>query len=293
MTSESTNSGPRDHLDELMERMQRRSLSSSELMQLRAHAATCEACALLLELGPKLAASVAPRASDALLDQRVVARSLGRTHHGRSARTVMVLALSAAAMLIGSVAAARYFGAWPAPGAAVPIATPSDRSSGSARAVSAPPSPARAPQVAEPAEPPSPAISRDPEASAVAPPTESAAELFASANQLRRSGQDAAAISAYRGLQQRYPSSPEARLSRATLGTLLLQRGDASGALQEFDRYIQVGGSVLEEALAGRARALGVLGDARAEARAWRLLLERFPGSVHAARARTRLAELR
>ena len=292
MSSTSTSSGTRDHLDELMQRMQQRSISKSELMQLRAHAATCEACALLLELGPKLAEAVAPRESDVFLDQRVVSRALGRARAGRRGRAALVLAVSAAAMLVGSVAAARYFGAWPAR-AEAPAEAPAARAPSSARAVSAPLPPAQAHQEVEAAGPALPAVSADPASASAPRPNESAAELFASANQLRRIGQDAAAVAAYRGLQQRYPSSPEARLSRATLGTLLLQRGDASGALQQFDGYIQVGGPVLEEALAGRARALGVLGDVRAEARAWQTLLERFPGSVHAARARTRLAELR
>ena len=136
--------------------------------------------------------------------------------------------------------------------------------------------------------PKEPAVARATEA-----PTESASDLFSAANQLRRRGQDAQAISAYRRLQQAYPQSGEATLSLATLGALLLQRGDAKGALSQFDGYVARGGAVLEEALAGRARALGQLGDRPGEAQAWQTLLDRFPSSVHAARARARLAELR
>jgi len=293
MTSTSVGLVTDDHLDELMERMQQRALSSSEVVQLRAHAAKCHACALLLELGPKLAEAVAPREADVFLDQRLIARSLGGHGSRRRARLALVLALAAAAMLLGSAAAARYFGGWRASHAA-PTTMPSAGSASTARAVSTPRAPATAvEQVAGSSASPTLPSSAGLDVSNVPQPTESAAELFASANQLRRTGQDGAAITAYRGLQQRYPGSAEARLSRATLGTLLLQRGDASSALQEFDRYIQIGGPVLEEALAGRARALGALGDVHAEARAWQLLLERFPNSVHAARARARLVELR
>jgi TolA-binding protein len=117
--------------------------------------------------------------------------------------------------------------------------------------------------------------------------------LFRSANEARRAGDDARAIALYRALESEFPSSPEARLSHATIGRLMLDRGDAQRALTDFDEYLSNGGAALgEEALVGRALALGKLGQKEAEASAWREVLRRFPRSIHARLAQTRLAAL-
>ena len=47
-----------------------------------------------------------------------------------------------------------------------------------------------------------------------------------------------------------------------------------------------------EEALAGRAAALEQLNRTADAIAAWKSLLERYPGSIYAARARARLAQL-
>jgi len=80
-----------------------------------------------------------------------------------------------------------------------------------------------------------------------------------------------------------------------SLGRLLLdRRGDARGALREFDAYLRAAprGSLAQEALLGRALAQRRLGREDAERAAWEALLQRYPGSIHAPRARGRLTEL-
>lgn len=121
---------------------------------------------------------------------------------------------------------------------------------------------------------------------------ETAAQLFSEANDLRRSGKENQAISAYGTLQRLFPGSPESVLSYATLGSLLLEHGRAQEALGQFDHYLKTGGPLMEDVLAGRAGALKTLGRARDERRAWETLLQRYPSSVYAARAKARLSEL-
>ena len=81
-------------------------------------------------------------------------------------------------------------------------------------------------------------------------------------------------------------------MSFALAGQLLLERGRPKEALAQFDRHQKVGGDVGEEALAGRADALEQLGRTADAIAAWKSLLERYPGSIYAERARARLARL-
>jgi TolA-binding protein len=119
-----------------------------------------------------------------------------------------------------------------------------------------------------------------------------AAELFANATRARRDKKDDEAIRLYRELQRRYPESREAKASRVVLGQLLLDRTDPNQALGEFDKYLdgEKKGTVTEEALVGRAVALQKLGKTADERAAWKQLLAKFPNSVHAPRAKARLA---
>jgi tetratricopeptide (TPR) repeat protein len=120
-----------------------------------------------------------------------------------------------------------------------------------------------------------------------------AAALFAAANQARRRGAHAEALRLYRELQRHHPSSPEAKLSHATMGKLMLDEGDSRAARDAIDRYLEnKGGSLSEEALIGRALALQKLGRDAEERAAWQALLRAHPSSLHVPRARARLAEL-
>ncbi len=120
---------------------------------------------------------------------------------------------------------------------------------------------------------------------------DSAARLFAAGNSARRAGEIGTAIHTYNELQTRFAQSPEARLSHATLGRLLLDRGDAGAALRQFDTYLLGGdGALGEEALVGRALALEALGRSAEEMATWGQVLSRYPLSGYAQHAKARLA---
>ncbi len=121
----------------------------------------------------------------------------------------------------------------------------------------------------------------------------SAAKLFGEANQARRSGDVGRASGLYHLLQDQFPGSPEADLSRVTLALLLLDSGDAQGALSGFERYLASSSRGLEaEALVGRARALGRLGRRDLETSAWQEVQRKYPRSIYGRQAGERLAAL-
>jgi len=134
-------------------------------------------------------------------------------------------------------------------------------------------------------------VSGTPEAAVIS--QSDAAGLFAEASRARRDGNTGHAIALYRQLQRDYPSSPESQLSVALIAKIMLDRGDPAAAAADYDRYLRDGAPVLNaEALVGRARALEQLGHVDAAVAAWREVAQRFPGSVHARLAATRLAAL-
>lgn len=123
----------------------------------------------------------------------------------------------------------------------------------------------------------------------------SARELLAAANKARTAGEVARAIGYYQRLRRDHRGSPEELTSRVAWGRLELDRRNApAAALKLFDSYLRSRpkGSLVEEALVGKAKALAALGRARHEATAWRTLVERFPNSMSVHRAKRRLAQL-
>jgi TolA-binding protein len=123
------------------------------------------------------------------------------------------------------------------------------------------------------------------------PTTESASALFERANSARRGGDYGPAEELYRRVLDSYPGSREAATSRIVLGRMLLSRSDAGAALALFDRYLaeSPNGSLAEQALVGRAQCLKLLHRREDERAAWRLLLDRFPGSPNRTEALERL----
>lgn len=127
-----------------------------------------------------------------------------------------------------------------------------------------------------------------------APPSLSAAQLLEQANQARRASEARRALALYDRLFRQYPRSREATTARVSAGRLYLDQGKGRAALKQFRKYLSAEprGSLAEEAAAGQALALGKLGDTAAELNAWQTLLDKHPGSVHATRAKRRIAEL-
>jgi len=120
-----------------------------------------------------------------------------------------------------------------------------------------------------------------------------ASTIFRRANAAREMGDHARAGELYRRLLEDFASSPEARASLPMFGRMLLDDGNASGALRRFDDALRLGGGALrEDVMLGRALALQRLGRPDDEARALSSLLDAYPISVHAERARRRLLEL-
>jgi len=166
----------------------------------------------------------------------------------------------------------------------------------------APPGPAPPPPaVPNPVPPSGPTAGRHPEGPVPATPDagsaalETAETLFSRANAARRARDYGTAARLYDDLALRFSGSREEMLSRVTFGSLLLDvLGQPQRALNLFDSYLAAarGGTMAEEALVGRAVALGRLGRAAEERATWHALLAEFPESANAERARRRLAEL-
>lgn len=119
--------------------------------------------------------------------------------------------------------------------------------------------------------------------SAEPPPT--AGELLAKARKLVAAGSGGKALAVYEKLRRAHPSSSEAHVANVSIGEIQLQRGKASAALAAFDRYLSGGGgSLREEALWGRVRALHRLGRVEARDEAAERLKKTFPKSVYLSR---------
>ncbi len=120
----------------------------------------------------------------------------------------------------------------------------------------------------------------------------SASELLTRANQLRAAKAYEAATEAYAEIRRRFAGSGPAYVAAVAEGELELQHGrDPRTALEAFEaaRRMRPDGPLDAEARFGRGSALWALGRrARAE-RAWRALIDRYPHSAPARRARARL----
>ncbi|HVW24054.1 MAG TPA: tetratricopeptide repeat protein [Polyangiaceae bacterium] len=291
------------HPEDLLDKAVHGALTDAERARLDAHVATCAVCRFELMARDDFAALAEPRARAPRVEAPLAppAPELVARGAGRSRRRGLVVGLAAA--LVGGMSFAALSAGLvpfprekPAPNAERATAVVSARAA-AVRAVDAPAPPAPS-SGDEPVRADAPSVNTRLEKERTSPRARghgvpAAAELFSAANGARRSHDVERAISLYRELESRYPQSEEARVSYATLATLLLDRGDARDALDGFDRYLSRGGSALgEEALVGRALAFQKLGAEDNELAAWREVLRRFPGSVHAAVARARLAAL-
>ena len=293
------------HPEELLERAERDAISPGDRVRLEQHLAECAVCRVERALATQAASDVAPLRDEKLLLARL-RRDVGTRlealpgPRARRKRTVVVVALLAAS--VASVAAAASVvvlrrAAW---SRETLVVAPLPHAQQAPR----PPAPVAALAPAPVAEEPKPAEPRavdaaPPNAELPAKPTAvevtSAAEAFSRANLARRDGKVKEAVRLYRTLQERFAGSSEELVSRVALGRLLLDRlGDSRGALVQFNSYLASPGrgALREEAMVGRALALGRLGRGPEERAAWSALVAAWPKSAHAKHARARLAEL-
>ncbi len=315
------------HPDELLDRRADGTISDEENDRLERHLERCATCRFELAVQRDFLESalddfalddsdeelVESHASGAPTEQQVrEAMRAKRPRTGKRRRAASLL-VGGLVLLSVSAAAAHVLGVapWQASVAGVGAAAGNPDEPTAAVAVRAPqavraPLPAPAPSAsapgtdrdgpasmaatAPPKAPPLPSTQATPSAQAK---SGSAQALFGEANALRRRRRWDEAIARYEQLATRFPDSAEARLSRAIVARLKLDRGDATGAASDYDRYLkQRGGALTEEALVGRARALEKAGQPKAERAVWQQLLTRFPDSVHATRARRRIKAL-
>jgi TolA-binding protein len=281
------------HPEELIDRARQAALDPEEQATLDRHLAACSACAAHLSLAPRFQRELASQPRDQLLDERAVEGAIRRMDQSPSGRrrasppwfrwaaaaALLVFGVTGAAAVIGRRIASR-----PAVEAPVPAAEPP--------APRAPIRPLEAPPAEAPPPPESPRANREPSSHGHGPPAITAGALFERGETLRRGGRMDAAIATYRRLQTTFPETAESRLSFAIAGQLLLKQGRPGDALAQFERHLKAGGEVGEEALAGRATALERLRRTADAIAAWKSLLARYPGSVYAERARTRLDQL-
>jgi tetratricopeptide (TPR) repeat protein len=268
------------HPDELFDKQKAGSLSQAESRQLDEHLAECAACRIERQAVDDFALEL-QQVEHTSLSRMVSAAVAERTPRPHRRRKLAPIVLAALALLATASAAALYRSAQhePAPLMAPAFHPVLDSVLDSVNSVKA-----------EPTAAPSARVEADAPAAPSASAAPPASELFAAANQARRRGQRDEALRLYRELARRYPDSPEAQLSNATVGRMLLDGDNPQAALDAFDRYLAQGGNLSEEALVGRALALQKLGRQAEERAAWEALLRAHPSSIHAARARARLA---
>jgi hypothetical protein len=133
-----------------------------------------------------------------------------------------------------------------------------------------------------PARAPQPAVARPSERTK---PGSDPGALLVQARVRLGEGDERGAAKLYATLIETHPGSAEAQAARFSLGQLRLAGGKAKAALALFDRYLQRGGPLADEALWGRIQALSALGRQKELEAAVDRLVREQPRSVYRARA--------
>ncbi len=309
-----------DCRSELLVGARRGRLSDAGRIALDAHLASCPSCRMSREVCADFDGADAVDLHDgarirALADRarakaESVGSSVGRSSGRAPARLRAFAAAAALVILCGSASAAVWWmrrspAARPAPAASA-VAPASERAVRPPRAApdvlaaaGSATTPASLPAVSSVRQRPRPVLhataeTRTGAATSPASSAASATSLLQQATEARQRDERARAAELYRRLQRQFPASAEAVLSAVPLGGLLLADGLPRAALVAFDGYLAKaqGGALIPEALYGRARALGRLGDRAEERRTWTRLCADFPDSAYASLGRHRLAEI-
>jgi hypothetical protein len=300
------------HPENLLDKEIRGELDEGDRERLNAHLAQCATCRLERELRAGFAlelsrGSVPPEIAGLVdtLARRSVAPPSPAPPRTRRMKLVFLAAAATLTLVAGAFAATEGGRRTLAPlfGREGPTTTYREAAQATANPAlrAAPVAPMAAPPPAASADPspavveasvppgPSPAPAALPQPAPAAAP-DSPASLFGAEAEARRRGDTARMLELHARLAARYPSSHEAQVSRLMVARLLLDRGDAAGALSGFDAYLRAGsGELREDALAGRATALDRLGRTDEGRRAWMALLDQCPNTAYGAHARSRV----
>lgn len=302
------------HPEHLLEKHARGELSDAERAHLDAHLASCATCRFEVEVRADFADELSREeerisglvrlVEEATKAPKVVAAPPRPVEveriSARRRRPWAVALIAAAAMLVVVGAAASEAGrrVWvpifihdPAPVAPPPSADDEVQRKQQQARVVAPveTAPNETAAVIEPTPPPPPVTTT------IAPPpaVDSPGALLDAESDARRRGDYARVIQLHSELIAKHPRSHEAQTSRITVARMLLDRGDADGALAGFDAYLANGsGELGEDALAGRATALERLGRKDEARTAWAAVVEKYPSSTWTAHANARMAAL-
>jgi hypothetical protein len=291
--------------DDLLARAANAPLAPAERGLLEDHLARCATCRTAADVTGALADEPSALAGDELLIARLAERAAARAGGARPWRHrplhVAAAAVATAAAVAGvwhlargrrpepartaeSARSAEPPAAMEPPRAAVlPSAAPA-ATEAAAPPPTAPAAEASAPVDHKPARRPAPAVDID--------------RLLSEARAARAHGDNTRARALYARVVRLAPGTPAAAVAEVAIGMMLVERaegGDARAALEAFDRYLASApdGALREEATAGRARSLELLGERARAISAWQELLARYPRSLQAPLARRRLDALR
>jgi hypothetical protein len=307
-------SAPQIHPEDLLDRARLGRLAAEEHRLLEKHLARCAACRFELSLAPALFVHMEIDSADAALVARAVASvspTMRRARRGARRKPIRTAVLVAAAVTLTAMASGGAY-VWRRHTVAVleaqsiargaRVEAPNDvRVTTPSRGIdelrdTLPPSEAVASTTA--LAPPTQATSertsrREAKRAASAqPPETTCADRFHRANEARRQGAAEDAVRLYKNLEAACPGTGEEVAARVLLGRVYLDRlGDAVHALASFESYLAAtsSGALREDAMIGRALALGRLNRSAEEANAWQALLASYPDSLYAEKARSRM----
>src|SRR3569623_936722 len=302
--------------EDVMARARQGALTANEWEGFTHHLATCAECRVTWQVMIAFQQSAAPMCGDERILKRACQLALIGSRDKRSPTfRARVRAAAAALILVAGVASAATLLRVPQPAGSIeraaPIAPPRTRvrktdASSSATLSTAPAASADLPgPELLPARPPPSSdasafthkllplshrrtphlVSADDHTAPELGPD--ASTLFARALSERSHGRPLAALSTFRSLQSLFPGTPQAILSLISVADLALDGDNAEIALAALDQYLLVApsGSLVPEALAGKARALDSLGRAVDAAAVRRDLNRRFPDSDYLTRS--------